>query len=202
MRTSTSQFAHPRGARGRLAGAVMAIQGRQRNAFAVAVLEIQPGDRVLEIGFGPGVTIQQLATLVGDGSVAGIDRSAVMMTQARRRNARAIQEGRVDLRQGSVERLPFADAEFDRVLAANSFHHWPNPIANLWEVMRVLKPGGRLVIAQQPVWTARDADDVRFAHDLTEQVETAGLAHVETVSRRMWPAPTICVRSIKSLDAG
>jgi ubiquinone/menaquinone biosynthesis C-methylase UbiE len=125
-----------------------------------------------------------------------------MMTQARRRNARAIQEGRVDLRQGSVERLPFADAQFDRVLAANSFHHWPNPIANLWEVMRVLKPGGRLVIAQQPVWTARDADDFRFALDLTEQVVTAGLGKVETISRRMWPAPTICVRGIKSLDAG
>jgi SAM-dependent methyltransferase len=175
----------------------MAIQGRQRNAFALAVLEVQPGDRVLEIGFGPGVTMQRLAMLVGDGAVAGIDTSAVMMAQARRRNARAIQAGRVDLRQGSVERLPFADAQFDRALAANSFHHWPNPTANLWEVMRVLKPGGRLVIAQQPVWAARDADDCRYASEVAAQIEAAGFAQVEMVSRRMWPAPTICVRAIK-----
>ena len=83
-----------------------------------------------------------------------------MVAQARRRNAQGMQEGLVDLRWGSVEQLPFADGQFDRALAANSLHHWPNPITNLWEVQRVLKPGGRLVIAQQPVWAAKDADDL------------------------------------------
>jgi SAM-dependent methyltransferase len=120
-----------------------------------------------------------------------------MVGQARRRNAQAIQEGRADLRWGSVEQLPFADGHFDRVLAANSLHHWPNPIANLWEVQRVLKPGGRLVIAQQPVWVTKDADDCRYAGELAVQIETAGFAQVETTSRRIWPAPTICVQGVK-----
>jgi protein-L-isoaspartate O-methyltransferase len=57
MGSLSSQFAHPRGALGWLAGAVMAVENRQRNAFALAVLDPQPGDRVLEIGVGPGFTI-------------------------------------------------------------------------------------------------------------------------------------------------
>jgi ubiquinone/menaquinone biosynthesis C-methylase UbiE len=196
MGTSTSQFAHPRGLLGRLAGAVMSIENRRRNAFAVSALAPQPGDQVLEIGFGPGVTIAQLAELVGDGFVAGVDNSSVMVEQARRRNTGAIGEGRVDLRFGSVELLPFADGAFDRALAVNSQHHWPNPTANLREVRRVLKPGGVIVIAEQPVWAEPDADDCQFAGDLASSLAAAGFEQIEVTTRRMRPAPTICVRGV------
>ncbi len=153
-------------------------------------------ERVLEIGFGPGVTIARLATQVGGGSVAGIDASAVMVAQARRRNAAAIGRGQVDLRHGLVELLPFADGEFDRALAVNSQHHWPRPVANLREVRRVLKPGGVMVIAEQPVWEKEGADDCRFASDLAARLAAAGFVGIETASWRMRPAPTICVRGV------
>jgi SAM-dependent methyltransferase len=197
MGSSTSQFAHPRGVLGWLAGAVMAVENRQRNAFALTLLDMQPGDHVLEIGFGPGSTVRQLATLVGEGIVAGVDSSRVMVSQARLRNADAIDSGRVDLYWGSVASLPFPDAQFDRALAVNSFHHWPEPETNLREVKRVLRPDGVLVIAEQPVWADKAADDCRIASELAAQLTAAGLARVEVITRRMWQAPTIAVRGVK-----
>src|SRR5687768_399653 len=111
------QFGHPRGAVGNVAGWVMARRpsNRQRNRWVVSLLDVQPTDRVLEIGFGPGLAIAELSRRVGPaGHVYGIDRSDVMLRQATRRNAAAIQAGRVTLTVGAVEHLPPAlDGPFD-----------------------------------------------------------------------------------------
>jgi SAM-dependent methyltransferase len=74
---------------------------RQRNRCVVSLLEVQPTDRVLEIGFGPGLAIAELSRRVGEeGHVYGIDPSEVMLQQATRRNAAAIAAGRVTLTLG------------------------------------------------------------------------------------------------------
>jgi ubiquinone/menaquinone biosynthesis C-methylase UbiE len=105
------------GVLGRLGGIIMA---RTNAAFGTRVsnlLEVGPNDSVLEVGFGPGVFIQRMSKLATAGHVAGIDPSREMVEQARARNATAIQSGRVDLRHGSVESLPFDDSSFDKALA-------------------------------------------------------------------------------------
>src|SRR4029077_7904517 len=89
-------------------------------AWVTDLLEVGPNDSVLEVGFGPGVVIQRLSKLATTGHVAGIDPSREMVEQPRARNATAIQRGRVNLRHGSVERLPFDDSSFDKALAINS----------------------------------------------------------------------------------
>src|SRR5207237_4861566 len=81
-------------------------------AWVTELLEIGPRDRVLEVGFGPGVIIQRLSKLARDGHVAGIDPSQAMLEQARARNAIGLEDGLVDLRHGSVESLPFDDNTF------------------------------------------------------------------------------------------
>ena len=65
-----------------------------------------------------------------------------MVEQARARNATAVQGGRVELRHGSVQSLPFNDNSFDKALAINSMQLWPNAVARLQEVRRVIKAGG------------------------------------------------------------
>src|SRR5918996_2966738 len=103
------QFGHPHGIGGRLAGWVMAhrASNRRRNRWVASLLDLQPTDRVLEIGFGPGLAIAELSRRVGpSGHVYGVDRSDVMLRQATRRNAAAIQAGRVTLISGNVEQLP------------------------------------------------------------------------------------------------
>jgi len=124
----------------------MAHTNADCGAWVTALLEIGSCDSVLEVGFGPGVIIQRLSQLAVAGHIAGIDPSQEMVAQARARNATAIKNGRVDLRRGSVEHLPFDDNAFDKALAINSMQVWPDSAAGLREMRRVIKPSGRVAL--------------------------------------------------------
>jgi len=143
-------FGRPQGVLGRLGGIIMARTNQQCAAWVIDLLNIQPHERVLEVGFGPGMGIQLLARLASAGYVAGVDASEAMVEQATARNRQAIASGRVDVRHGSVERLPFDDNTFDTTLAMNSMQVWPDAVAGLRELWRVLKPGGSIALAFTP----------------------------------------------------
>lgn len=113
---------------------------------AIELLDVQPGDRVLEVGFGPGVAIQMLAHSTSAQSVTGTDPSRRMFEQAQARNAEVIEAGKVTLWQGPVERLCCRDSTFDKALAIRSLQLWPDPAAGLQEIQRALRPGGRIVL--------------------------------------------------------
>src|SRR5262249_59042253 len=113
-------------------------------------LGVQPADQVLEIGFGPGLAVAQLAR-AGAGHVYGIDHSGVMLRQASRRNAAAIQAGRVTLMRASVDQIPPAlDGPFDAILAINSLGFWPAPAERLAEPPRRLAPAGAISLPPPP----------------------------------------------------
>src|SRR5438132_3059627 len=82
------QFSRPTGVLGRLVGLIMATRpsNLERNMRTVAQVDIQPDDRILEIGFGPGIAIERAAELATRGKVIGVDHSALMLRQASRRN--------------------------------------------------------------------------------------------------------------------
>jgi SAM-dependent methyltransferase len=143
-------FGHPQGLLGRLGGILMARTNEKCGVWVADVLEIGPNERVLEVGFGPGVIIQRLSNLASAGYVAGVDPSREMVEQARARNASAIQSGRVDLRQCSVEDLPFEDDSFDKALAINSMQVWPDAVAALREVRRVMTAEARVALGFTP----------------------------------------------------
>src|SRR5262245_7776189 len=96
---SMRAFGRPKGVLGKLGGVIMAWTNRAIAARVVELLNIQPSDRVLEVGFGPGVGIQLLAEKATSGEVAGIDCSEEMVEQATARNAAAVEHGRVELQQ-------------------------------------------------------------------------------------------------------
>ena len=139
-------FGRPTGILGRLGGVIMARTNRKFAAWLIDLLDIRPNDRILEVGFGPGVGIQLLAGVASAGYVAGVDYSKEMVEQATARNVKAIQNGRVDLRHGSVESLLFEDDTFDKALAINSMQVWPDAVAGLREMRRVIKAGGRIAL--------------------------------------------------------
>src|SRR5215813_9679142 len=79
-----AQFARPRGPLGALAGWLMAhMPKREHEAWLLQLLEVWPGDAIVEVGFGSGVMIAQLAERLADGRIAGVDPSPVMLRQAR-----------------------------------------------------------------------------------------------------------------------
>jgi len=128
----------------------MARTNRKCAAWVIDLLDVQPSDNVLEVGFGPGVGIQLLTSSVSEGYVAGVDPSKEMIAQATTRNKEAIESGRVELRHGSVASLPFADNTFDKALAINSMQVWPDAVAGLREMRRVIKTGGEVALGFTP----------------------------------------------------
>ena len=143
-------FGRPRGVLGRAGGLIMARTNYACARWVVRLLKIQPNDHVLEVGFGPGVAIQLAATLASDGFVGGVDSSVEMVGQAKARNSSFSKNGRVDLRHGSAESLPFEPNAFDKEFAINSMQVWADAIAGLREMWRVTKIGGRVALAFSP----------------------------------------------------
>jgi SAM-dependent methyltransferase len=144
------QYRRPTGFIGRWVGGKMADQHRSENLWTIEHLKVQPTDKLLEIGFGPGFAIQEIVPLLTSGSIAGVDFSETMVRSAKRRNAKAVQAGQVDVRYGEVTRLPFADSTFDKAFSINSIYFWTEPLAAFKELYRVLKPGGLLTITFLP----------------------------------------------------
>jgi ubiquinone/menaquinone biosynthesis C-methylase UbiE len=192
-----SQFAHPEGWAGRFVGMILALKNRERNAWTISMLDIQPSDQVLEIGFGPGQAIQEVVKLAPNAFVAGIDLSDVMVEQARKRNSAAIRSGRVLLQQGAESPLPFEDNKFNKVFAVNSLQFWSNPTEGLQEVRRVLKPGGRVVITIQPMWAKTEEEVQSVSEKLIFQLKQAGFKQVRLETRQIKPITTVSGIGIK-----
>lgn len=165
----------------------MARTNRKCAAWIIDLLDVQPSDKVLEIGFGPGVGIQLLTSSASAGYVAGVDASKEMVTQATTRNKKAIECGRVDLRHGSVASLPFADNTFDKALAINSMQVWPDAVAGLREMRRAIKRGGEIALGFTP---NSGQPNTGFA----ETFAAAGFAKAHVVERDK----NFCVLAIKS----
>jgi ubiquinone/menaquinone biosynthesis C-methylase UbiE len=108
---------------------------------------VRPGDRVLEVGYGGGALARLLASRIGGGVVCGADPSPDMRALATRRNRRAVAAGRLDLRVGSAAATGFPDGAFDHVVTVNTVALWPDLARGLYELHRVTRPGGDIVIA-------------------------------------------------------
>jgi ubiquinone/menaquinone biosynthesis C-methylase UbiE len=112
------------------------------------VARVQRGDRVLDVACGTGaLALAALARVGPEGKVAGLDASADMLSVARRNSAS------IAWHEGRAEALPFADQEFTAVASQFGIMFFENRVQALREMMRVLRPGGRLAIA---VWDALD----------------------------------------------
>jgi len=111
-----------------------------------AMLRVGPGSTVLDVGCGAGEVCVELAGIVGKhGTVSGIDPSTAMIAAAER--AASVAKRTVDLRVASIYQLPFPDGAFDAVRAERVFQHLDDPEAGLAEMIRVTRPGGRLLVA-------------------------------------------------------
>jgi ubiquinone/menaquinone biosynthesis C-methylase UbiE len=190
------QFGRPTGFVGRLVGLVMAtrMSNRERNRRTIELLQIQPDDRVLEIGYGPGLAIQWAAERAVHGKVVGVDHSELMHRQAARRNARAIQTGHVKLHTAPLDAMPTFDGRFDKVFAVNVFLFLPDTVAALAKLAAVMKPGGTIALTFQPrTRGATNEDTHRGGQRLSDSLRAAGFSDVRAEILPMKPVDAVCV---------
>lgn len=135
----SSQAARPTGAFGRLLGRIWRAETADVNRIAVELLAPGPGERVCEIGFGPGRTLGLLAA--AGAQVSGVEVSTTMIAIAAHHNAKAIAAGLISLYHGDGVTLPVADHSLDKVLGVHNFYFWPDPRASLCDIARALRPG-------------------------------------------------------------
>ncbi len=141
-----SQLRCPLGELGKEFGRVMNLRNLSMILGALAQLDLQAGNRVLELGAGDGGLLGYLLSRAPELQYIGLDISETMVAQARAFNAPFIQAGLADHVLYDGTRLPLADASFDRALAVNTVYFWADMPAMLAELARVLKPGGRLCL--------------------------------------------------------
>jgi ubiquinone/menaquinone biosynthesis C-methylase UbiE len=114
--------------------------------WGLSHISIDQNDAILDVGCGGGRTVSKLAAIATRGKVYGVDFSRESVAFASRINKRWIDTGRVEIREASVSQLPFSENVFDLVTAVETHFWWPALPSDMREVLRVLKPGGALII--------------------------------------------------------
>jgi ubiquinone/menaquinone biosynthesis C-methylase UbiE len=169
-------------------------QMRELRRRTADLARIQPGEQVLDVGCGTGTLALEVFARVGRaGRVVAIDPGREQIAHARSKAAR--HNIPAEFQVGVIEQLPFPNQTFDVVFSTLMMHHLPAPLKRqgLAEIARVLKPSGRLVIADFTRKQERAGQAARFhaggssMHDLAVLVQDAGFERPET--QEMQPAP-------------
>jgi SAM-dependent methyltransferase len=156
------QVRKPKGWLGRRVVQAMNFSHAAMTEWGLQQITIPKNAATLDVGCGGGQTVRKLAALAPEGKVAGLDYSTASVAVSRATNSHEIEAGRVQIEQGSVAALPFPDCSFDIVTAVETHYYWPDLPANVREVLRVLKPGGRFALIAE---TYRGGP-LRFAYSI------------------------------------
>lgn len=157
--------------------------GRAYKRRLVELLDVRPGQTVLDVGCGPGTDLPALAECVGaDGSVLGVDHDPAMLAEAHRRT-----EGlpRVELREGDAHALPVAPGTMDRAKIDRVLMHVSDPVEVLVQLREATR-GGALVGLVEPDWDSMvvDAEDIETSRAFTRYTADAVVRHA-TVGRSL-----------------
>lgn len=144
------QFRQASGLLGPLWGWLMNRGNGRMIASAVELLDHGPASHIAEIGVGGGAALQRLLPRLPVGRLTGTELSEVLLEAARRKFARDLRAGRLELVRAAVEQLPCGESSIDAVLTVNTIYFWTAPEEGLAELFRILRPGGQLLIAFRP----------------------------------------------------
>jgi ubiquinone/menaquinone biosynthesis C-methylase UbiE len=189
-RSLAKQLANPNG----FVSGVMAVSMNRSNSDlnreTVDLLDIKPDDRVLEVGFGGGSAIGLMTHAVESGLVAGIDISESMVRRGRAKFREFVSTGRVELKRADASQIPYETGYFDKACSVMAVFFWREPVACLKEINRVLKGGGRMVLAvRSKEWMdkfppARHGFAVYSDDQLWRLLDEAGFSDVHTEPRK------------------
>ena len=139
----------------------MRVQIPLRVRWAVDTLDIQPHERILEVGCGRGAALALICERLHDGRVIGVDRSAIALAAAQTRLNEPLQGGKARLFRAALAQLELHET-FDKIFAINVNIFWTHPTRELAIIRRALAPGGRLYLFYEPP-SSLQAERLRLA---------------------------------------
>ncbi|GIN66607.1 class I SAM-dependent methyltransferase [Bacillus sonorensis] len=141
------QLRSPRGILSKWVASYMETGNHDINEWTIQLLDIQPYDRILEIGTGGGAALSRIAEKLESGRACGIDSSKSMIKQSLRRTERLREEGKAEIKYGRAENIPFADRSFHKVFSVHTVYFWTDARQALKEIYRVLQIDGTLYLS-------------------------------------------------------
>lgn len=167
------QLAHPSGEFGLQVGNAMNVLNEFINLQAYKWIDVEEGDRILEIGMGNGKYVAALLGTTNFASYYGVDVSSLMISEARKNNHHLVDSGKVEFGLAEIESLPFGDRMFDKACTINTIYFWKDTMKAIHEVARVLKDKGIFVLAFRPFVEGKTLDftEYGFKEFCTNDVE-------------------------------
>ncbi|MBL6995270.1 MAG: class I SAM-dependent methyltransferase [Desulfobacula sp.] len=148
----SEQAKNPSGIFGRLIMSVIFDKGNAYlNGFVNELMSIQANDHVLEIGFGTGKLIYEMARKINHGCIEGIDISNTMVSIAQRKNKKYIADGKVQILACNFDEMPFKNKKFTKICSVNTIYFWPEPENTAKKIAGLLSPGGKFVVAFEDI---------------------------------------------------
>ncbi len=141
------QLGYPSGIFGRLVMKLLNKSNAEMNDLTFTKLNVQPGDFILEIGFGGGYLLDKIVTSRIPSLIVGIDPTIDVIKMGNKKFKQLIAQKYIELKQASAETLPYDDCYFDKICTVNTIYFWSDPKSALDECNRVLKLNGKLVIS-------------------------------------------------------
>jgi ubiquinone/menaquinone biosynthesis C-methylase UbiE len=194
----SKQFGKPAGKTGNLIGMAMAVKNKERNMWGIEKMRIQPDDRILEIGYGPGTSVKIISQMLSGGTISGIDHSDVMCRQAIKRNAEGIKDNKVELMCGSARDLTYPENTFDKIFASNVHFFWDEPEEEFRRLGTMLKAGGKFCLIFQPRWAKTEQEVKQIAEDTKSQFKKTGFRVDELAFKKMKPVTCVYLCGIKT----
>lgn len=178
------------------------------NDAVIDAVDPQPGERVVDVGAGMGAGSIRVAA-AGAHAIA-VEPTPFMRRVLTARRALSRHRSKLDVVDGTAERIPAADHSVDVVVAVNTMHHWVDVERGVAEIARVLRPNGRMLLVDEDFDDPTHPEHEQFGSDrdhehhgftlvdagqMGELFRAAGLTEIEAETRRLADRPVISVRS-------
>lgn len=147
LKEIASQLGNPNGQGGIKTGEMMNLSNNGMIATTIALLDIEEGQRILEIGPGNGKHVGAIFNSCEQLTYTGLDISETMVNEATQLNSSRVMEGKVTFVLSNGKVIPFMANSFDRIFTVNTIYFWNDPAGYAAEIHRVMKPGGLFNLA-------------------------------------------------------
>lgn len=179
-----SQFRKPSGLFGIFTSNLMVKNNQKNYDRLIKEIDLQPQDKILEIGYGPGIGIRMVAERCSTCTIHGIDFSKLMYNRASRYNKQLIEKGKVQLQYGDFLQTSVMNNDYDKIFCLNVVYFWHELKAPFMKARSLLKTGGtfHIYMADIAILQQKKAPDSVFNKYTLEQVvealEAVGFAEV------------------------